>query len=298
MTQETTCKIRQMTRSELDTAVSWAAAEGWNPGKFDADVFWQTDPNGFFALEHNNQMIGSGSAVSYDGQFGFMGFFIVKPEYRGKGFGGQLWLNMRDTLKSRLDQGTAIGIDGVFAMQQSYSKTGFAFSHRNLRMEGIAEGLTNNSSDKSENENDLVTIQPPRADDLEQLIAADARWFGCRRQRFLTAWLEMKDSHSLIYNMGSQILGYGTIRPCQQGFKIGPLFATSGEIAEQLYCALSAKVIGQVIFLDVPENNSAALSLAAKHKLRETFGCARMYLGAAPALDYSQTFGVTTFELG
>jgi predicted GNAT family N-acyltransferase len=84
-------------------------------------------------------MIGSGSAVSYDGQFGFMGFFIVKPEHRGQGMGGQLWLNMRDTLKERLNPGTAIGIDGVFNMQQTYAKTGFVFSHRTLRMEGVAE---------------------------------------------------------------------------------------------------------------------------------------------------------------
>ena len=133
-----------MSRKEFDTAVSWAAAEGWNPGHFDADVFWQTDPDGFFTLELNGEMIGSGSAVSYDGQFGFMGFFIVKPEYRGKGMGGQLWLTMRDTLKARLAPGTAIGIDGVFNMQQSYAKTGFVFSHRTLRMEGVAQSIVDN----------------------------------------------------------------------------------------------------------------------------------------------------------
>ena len=108
-----------MTRAEFDIVITWAAAEGWNPGLPDPDVFWQTDPEGYFALEHNGEMIGSGSAVSYDGQFGFMGFFIVKPEYRGKGMGGQLWLTMRDTLKERLNPGTAIGIDGVFNMQQT-----------------------------------------------------------------------------------------------------------------------------------------------------------------------------------
>lgn len=289
--QITNHKIRQMTRLELDTAVSWAAAEGWNPGHFDADVFWQTDPDGFFALEHNGEMIGSGSAISYDDQFGFMGFFIVKPEHRGKGMGGQLWLTMRDTLKARLKPDTAIGIDGVFAMQQSYAKTGFVFSHRNLRMEGVAES-------KFENTEDGATISPFAADDIESLMDADARWFGCKRQRFLSAWLHMKDSHSLVYKTATEILGYGTIRPCQNGFKIGPLFAARAEIADQLYLALTAKVAGQVVYLDVPEINNEAMALAAKHKLSESFGCARMYLGAAPALDYSQIYGVTTFELG
>lgn len=212
MPQMTECKIRPMTRSEFDIVISWAAAEGWNPGLPDPDVFWQTDPDGYFALEHNGEMIGSGSAVSYDGQFGFMGFFIVKPEYRGKGMGGQLWLNMRDTLRERLNPGTAIGIDGVFNMQQTYAKTGFVFSHRTLRMEGVAE----NNIDSC----DFAAIKPVADDEIEALIEADAHWFGFKRQRLLSAWLKMKDSHSLVYKDASKILGYGTIRPCQKGFKL------------------------------------------------------------------------------
>lgn len=292
MPKITDCKIRQMTRLELDTAVRWAAAEGWNPGHSDADVFWQTDPDGFFALELNGEMIGSGSAISYDGQFGFMGFFIVKPEHRGQGMGGQLWLAMRDTLKERLEPGTAIGIDGVFNMQQTYAKTGFVFSHRTLRMEGIANSNFDRDTEIG------AAITEVAAEDIESLIDADANWFACQRQRFLRTWLQMKDSHSLVYKTASKILGYGTIRPCQKGYKIGPLFAINAEIADQLYLALSAKVSGQVVYLDVPEINDEALALAAKHKLRESFGCARMYLGPAPALDYKQIYGSTSYELG
>lgn len=291
----TNCKIRPMTRAEFDIVITWAAAEGWNPGLYDAEAFWQADPEGYFALEHNGEMIGSGSAVSYDGQFGFMGFFIVKPEYRGKGMGGQLWLNMRDTLRDRLAPGTAIGIDGVFNMQQSYAKTGFVFSHRTLRMEGIAEDNAKNNGGSG---NESTAIKPVAADDLEMLVEADAYWFGFKRQRLLSSWLKIKDSHSLVYKEGSKILGYGTIRPCQKGFKIGPLFATNAEIADQLYRALTAKVSGQVICLDVPEINQEAMALAAKHKLSECFGCARMYFGPAPALDYKQIYGSTSYELG
>ena len=40
--------IRAMTREEIDTAVDWAAAEGWNPGLHDADCFHAADPGGFF----------------------------------------------------------------------------------------------------------------------------------------------------------------------------------------------------------------------------------------------------------
>ncbi|HLA33082.1 MAG TPA: GNAT family N-acetyltransferase, partial [Pseudomonas sp.] len=29
-----------MTRAEVDLAIDWAAAEGWNPGLHDADCFY------------------------------------------------------------------------------------------------------------------------------------------------------------------------------------------------------------------------------------------------------------------
>ena len=47
-----------MTRAELDTLVGWAADEGWNPGLNDAQIFWDTDPQGFVAAELGGELIG------------------------------------------------------------------------------------------------------------------------------------------------------------------------------------------------------------------------------------------------
>lgn len=131
-------KIRQATRKELDIAVKWAAKEGWNPGLHDAGVFWKTDPKGFYVLEKNGEMIGSVSGVSYSGNYGFGGFFIIKPKYRNQRLGTELAQYFLKKLSFRLKKSAAIGIDGVFNMQKVYSKWGFKFSHRNLRMEGKA----------------------------------------------------------------------------------------------------------------------------------------------------------------
>ena len=65
--------IREMRRAELDTLVEWAADEGWNPGSNDAQIFWDTDPQGFVAAEQGGELIGGGSIVSYGGRFGFHG---------------------------------------------------------------------------------------------------------------------------------------------------------------------------------------------------------------------------------
>ena len=90
----------------------------------------------------------------------------------------------------------------------------------------------------------------------------------------------------------------GVIRPCRAGFKIGPLFANGPGAADQLFRALSNHAAGRSLYLDIPENNPDAVALAERHRLNEVFGCARMYLGEAPATPWKNIFGITTFELG
>src|ERR1051325_9002036 len=128
--------IRRMTRGERDMLVEWAAHEGWNPGLDDAEVFWATDPEGFVAAEIEGELIGGGSIVAYEKKYGFIGLFIVRPEYRGRGLGNQLWGELNRRLLARLDADAAIGLDGVFNMQHYYAGGGFRFVCRDLRFEG------------------------------------------------------------------------------------------------------------------------------------------------------------------
>lgn len=105
--------IRTMTAAEIALAVDWAAAEGWNPGHQDADCFYQGDRQGFFVGLLDGEPIATISAVKYNQEFGFIGFYIVKPEYRGQGYGWQIWQRALDYL-----QGCNIGLDGVWPNRQ------------------------------------------------------------------------------------------------------------------------------------------------------------------------------------
>ena len=96
-----------------------------------------------------------------------------------------------------------------------------------------------------------------------------------------------------------RLAGYGVIRPCRSGFKIGPLFAEDGGCAESLFHALTMRVpAGSEIFLDVPEPNRAAVALAERHGMTPVFETARMYHGESVPFDHTRWFGVTTLELG
>lgn len=280
-------EYRQATRDEFNLAVQWASDEGWNPGLGDADIFWNTDPNGFVCAEHQGEVIATGSVVNYAGAFGFMGFFIVRPDLRGQGIGRDFWFWRRDLLLSRLHSGAAIGMDGVFAMQDFYAKGGFVFSHRNLRMEGTGKS--------GEVDNSLVALNTLP---LETVAAYDREHFGFARDSFVKAWIEPQGGLALGAVEGGQLSGMGVIRPCGLGFKIGPLFANDLETADKLFVSLSGHVAGQPVYLDIPENNPDAVQLAKRHGLEEVFGCARMYHGPAPALPWQTIYGITTFELG
>ncbi len=279
---------REATRTEFDTAIAWAAAEGWNPGLHDADLFWATDPHGFVCAERDGEMIATGSIVAYEKAFGFMGFFIVRPDCRGQGIGRDFWVWRRDQLRQRLRPDAAIGMDGVFDMQPFYARGGFTFSHRNLRMAGT--GRKANQLDPALI--DLATLP------LTDIAAYDLRHFGVPRPAFLQHWIRPEGGLALGFVTHHALRGIGVVRPCQEGYKIGPLFADNAEVADALFIALAERADGCPIYLDTPENNPAALELARRHGLTEVFGCARMYHGPAPVLPWQNIYGVTTFELG
>jgi len=281
--------FRPLRRDELDTALDWAAAEGWNPGLADAEAFWAADPGGFWALEVAGALIGTASTVVYgEGQLGFVGLFIVRPEWRGRGLGSRFWRFFIDRLQGRLAPGGGAALDGVFAMQAYYARSGFRFTHRSLRMEGRAQP---------------GAVDPRLCDattpDFAQVLAFDRLCFGAERRDFLRLWLRPEGGRALAWcGPGGSVRGYGVVRPCRNGFKIGPLFAEEPAVAEALFAGLSAHAAGAPLFLDIPENHPEAVALAARHGLREGFGCARMVTDGFPALPWERVYGVTSFELG
>ena len=112
--------VQKISKQDLTTLIGWASQEGWNPGKYDVDVFWNTDPDGFYGCKVNNELIAGGAIISYDGEFGFMGLFIVNNQYRSKGIGNKLWHKRKNMLIGRLKENATIGMDGILAMQAYY----------------------------------------------------------------------------------------------------------------------------------------------------------------------------------
>ena len=281
-----------MSRSEVDTLIGWAAGEGWNPGRSDAECFWAADPQGFLAVEVDGQLAGGGSIVRHNSRFGFMGLFILQPQFRGHGFGKKLWFERRDRLCSRLAADGCIGLDAVTDMIPFYARGGFRTHVRHLRHEFSGAGLDcRGASDDPQ----LIPLDNvPLADVLE----LDGRCFPGPRDSFVRTWLQQVGSVAIGYQTDDGLAGYSLMRPCEVGWKIAPLFAKDADGAELLlrHCLIRA---GQAsVYVDVPECNSAAMALCQKYGGRIVFECTRMYLGPPPELEDGSIFGISSLELG
>jgi hypothetical protein len=134
---------------------------------------------------------------------------------------------------------------------------------------------------------------------FEDVNDYDKPFFPDDRKAFLRCWIDQKAGAAFGVMQNGKLSGYGVIRPCRKGYKIGPLFSDTPSIAEKLFLALKATIpVNEPLFLDIPETNKAALDLVNHHKMNVVFETARMHTGEIPCLPVQKIFGVTTFELG
>jgi hypothetical protein len=282
-TTEPNFAVRAMRPDEVDTVRAWAAAEGWNPGLHAGPCFFAADPGGFFVGELEGQPVSCISGVAYDDSFGFVGLYIVKPEFRGRGYGLQTWRAGMARLGTR-----NVGLDAVLAQQRNYERSGFAFAHHHVRYQGEGGGRTPEG---------VVRLS---AVPFEDVLAYDRGCFPAPRPAFLRAWLASPGSVALGCVREGRLAGFGAAHRGVDGFKVAPLFADDLAAAEVLLRGLTAETGGGPFCLDVPddEENPAASQLPGRFGMRELFRTARMYTRGRPRLNAGRVFGITSLELG
>jgi len=272
---------RQMLFQEMPFAINAAELEGWNPGINDADAFYHTDPNGFFIAEIDGKLIGSISGVAYNDHYGFIGLFVVDPQYRGQWHGIQLGKVALEYLGER-----NVGLDGVLEKQMAYQSFGFNYAYKNIRFEGKARSKK------------PPTALPISDVDFNKLLEYDRKIFLVPRTEFLRRWITQVDSVGYYLENESHLLGYGVLRKCITGYRVGPLFADNETMAVEILEALLSNIPGEAYYLDIPEPNSEALKIVEQFNMQKVFETARMYSKEIPNVPLHKVFGITSFELG
>src|SRR5262249_52560400 len=151
-----------------------------NPGLHYGPCFFATDPGGFFVGEVQGRPVSCISCVAYDDAFGFLGQYIVQPEFRGRGYGLRTWRAGMAHLSTR-----NVGRDGGPAQQGNYQRSGFAVAYDHIRYRGEGGGRP------------PVGVVRLSAVPFEDVIAYDRGCFPASRPAFLGTWLALPESVAL-----------------------------------------------------------------------------------------------------
>ncbi|WP_328924197.1 GNAT family N-acetyltransferase [Streptomyces sp. NBC_00190] len=281
-------EITGASAADMEMIRGWADAEGWNPGDTDRFAFAVADPEGFLVGRLDGEPVACVSAVRYGEGFGFIGFYIARPAFRGQGYGIRLWHAAMERLDGRL-----IGLDGVVEQQDNYRKSGFRHAWNNVRHEGVPQGAGEGAGEGAG-----VDVVDAAALPFGQLAAYDRRFFPEARDAFLSAWTALPGRTALAAVRGGRIEGIGVIRPCSGAFRIGPLYAATPGVAATLLRRLAEHAPGGLVSVDVPDANPEGIALFEGLGLVPTFETARMYTGPAPEVELAGIYGVTSLELG
>ncbi|KAK3814925.1 MAG: acyl-CoA N-acyltransferase [Benniella sp.] len=307
----------------------WAFSEHWNPstkGEDVRDVYFKADPQGFFKGQLKGEVVAIVSALRYGDEQAWIGFYIASPKHRGKGFG---LATFNKALEHVGHDRASVGLDGLLVQVENYKKSGFtSIAWMNERRNGAIDDLVDNQERVlaeriSKNEvTGLVDLSDPLVD-LNQLPAIEQRFSGLKRPEFVKDWANFHINHHKERRFGAAVLstdgtkdeksgkpvvlGYACVRPAVSSYRIGPLYATSPEVAKQLLVKLANNVVQAErqesyniplkFDVDVPNTNPGAVKLFDGLGWKDTFPSMRMWKGTVPEHDVSGVYAVSTLEV-
>ncbi|KAG9323755.1 hypothetical protein KVV02_007750 [Mortierella alpina] len=326
----------------------WSFTEHWNPatkGQEIPDVYLKTDAKAFFYGKVGDEVVSLISCMRYGQEQAWVGYYIVSPTHRGKGYGLQ---GFQRALAYAGEQCPSIGLDAVMEQVKNYQKSGFTETQwQNERRHGSIKDLVETSERELANkillaatdpttkgfrffEDDqvlkeakarLVNLADPSVD-LEQLSPIEEKYTGLKRPGFLQDWVQFHAHHpesrrfgaAVLSNTESQkngkplVLGYGCVRPAETSYRVGPLYASSPEVARLLLVKLAVDVVQAekqtpkgiplAFDVDVPTINKEAVKLFDGLGWNDTFPSLRMWKGKIPKHDSNGVYGVATLEVG
>ncbi|MFE2283414.1 GNAT family N-acetyltransferase [Streptomyces sp. NPDC059443] len=290
-------EINGASAADMALIRDWADEEGWNPGESDRFAFAVADPGGFLVGRVGGEPVACISAVRYGEGFGFIGFYIARPEVRGQGYGIRMWKAGMQRLDGRL-----VGLDGVVEQQDNYRKSGFRSAWNNVRHEGVPRAASaagaGPASESASTTASGVEIVDAATLPFGQLAAYDRRFFPAPRDAFLAAWVGLPGRTALAAVRDGRIEGLGVIRPGTGASRVGPLYAASPAVASTLLLRLAEHAPDGTVAVDVPDAHPRAAALLTGLGLAPAFETARMYTGQEPDVDLTGMYGVTSLELG
>jgi len=281
-----------MQPSDFKEINQWCIDEGWNIGIHDSDIYYKIDPIHHY-IAKTNKSVASLSIIKHDHNFFTLGPFIVHKSYRGQGIGEALWhVAMTQMVEEYPD--AHIALYAVSEQVDRYRKADF------IPVLTIQRWYIDSSKLITSRSNQCTSI-------TNKLIPSIGQYYHnnyvTNRDLLFNELLLKPETNGLVFMDDNVIKGFGFIRRCVRGFRIGALVADTPEIAQTLIAGLLEFALGAPVFIDVPGSNSNRINcMNAFHAIRAPHEDTVMMIKGIGYSRYlkkwEQHYGLFSLEIG
>jgi ribosomal protein S18 acetylase RimI-like enzyme len=240
--------FRKMEWTDIPSGLSLCRSAGWNQRSRDWEIFLKLDPQGNrVCVNDEGNVIGTVTTIRYGNHFAWIGMVLVDPNHQRKGIGFGLLEESMQVLKNE----NCIKLDATPAGRQVYVKLGFEDEYELSRMSA--------SSIHNQHLVSHPTAAALTSDDFERVRSLDLKVFGADRMMLLSQMLDGAPELAFQVTEDDHLKGYCFGRPGYRYTHIGPVVATSVEVAKDVVSAALKHVGNKPVILDVPHHDESWL---------------------------------------
>jgi ribosomal protein S18 acetylase RimI-like enzyme len=245
-------RIRIMVPDDLPSAISLTGHARWNQTPADWRRLLDLEPSGCFVAELNGQVVGTTTTCIF-GPVAWVAMVLVDPQFRRQGIGAALMQHALHFLHER--KVPTIRLDATPQGQPLYEKLGFVPEYLLNRYDGAAKGAR-----------PIIPLENALPEQWDVLIRLDQEVTGTQRRKFLVRLFAEAPEAIRVARSGQNIRGFVTARPGTNAVQIGPCIAEPDAGAALIADAFHRHA-GRRVFVDVPLQNQAAVTLAEESGL-------------------------------
>lgn len=238
--------FRRMERTDIPAGLSLCRSAGWNQVARDWELFLTSDPEANrVCAGDDGAVVGTVTTIRYDNHFSWIGMVLVDPAHRRKGIGSRLLELAGEILRNE----DCIKLDATPAGREVYIKLGFEDEFELSRMSASSFNVQHLTT--------FPTVSSLDAANLDSVRAFDQETFGADRMALLSWMLE--GSPQLAFKVVTQgkLSGYCFGRSGYLYTHIGPVVASSPDVAMALVSAALKHCGQKPVVLDVPHHNES-----------------------------------------
>lgn len=257
--------LRKMQEADIAAAMKLSEAEGWNQSAYDWKIFVANEQNICMLASYDDQVIGTTTAMNYEGELAWIAMVLVDKKYRGKGISKLLLENMLEQLAAF----RSVKLDATAAGQKVYSKFGFNEEYVIARMVNPA---VNNVLFK--NDESVAQVQPK---DLPAIVALDQIAFGAGRKVLIESLIKEYPHKAWVIKQDDLITGFALGRVGSRYHHIGPVIASNFEDAGKLIGSALQELTEKPVVVDVLCDKENLVHSLQQHGFERQRDFVRMY---------------------